>query len=114
MVVDYGEKIHVITRRLFEGDVRRHFAGTVTGSYDAAVRLIGYAFVLDASSSRYVKLAGERTRIFDLSDSGFICNVLPPEVDVRDLVYEITADNKLVLTDRKEYQMDINEFSEMR
>ena len=28
-VIDIGEIIHVITRRNFEGDLRRHFVGTV-------------------------------------------------------------------------------------
>ena len=114
MVVDLGEKIHVITRRLFEGDVRRHIAGTVTGSYDAAVRLVGHAFVFDSGSNRYTKLPGERTRIIDLSDSGYICNVLPDSVDMSALDYEITQDNRLVVTDKKDFQMDINEFSAMR
>ena len=31
-----GDKLHLITRRLFEGDVRRHFVGTVVDARSAA------------------------------------------------------------------------------
>ena len=41
MVIDKGEKIHIVTRRNFEGDLRRHFVGEVVEVQDAAVRIEG-------------------------------------------------------------------------
>ena len=33
MVVEPGEKLFIVTRRLFEGDLRRHFVGEVKAAY---------------------------------------------------------------------------------
>ena len=40
-----GEKVYVITRRTFEGDLRRQFVGEVQAVTDFAMRVQGYAFV---------------------------------------------------------------------
>jgi hypothetical protein len=114
MVLKEGEKVHVITRRSFDTDLRRHFVGEVQAVSEVAIRLEGYVFVLDASNNQYVKRPGRRVRVFDLADSGSIINVIPVDVDLDDLSYQTSAQNRSVLTDGKSYSLDINEFSAVR
>ncbi|MDH3242000.1 MAG: hypothetical protein OEO83_15200 [Alphaproteobacteria bacterium] len=104
-----GEKLHVMTRRQFEGDLRRHFAGTVMGATDHLVRAEGYVYVFNPSACEYRKRADLRTRIFSLTDAGNIVYVLPPETVVERLEYRI-VDGRLNVTDGINVFLDINEF----
>ncbi|MBU2549116.1 MAG: hypothetical protein KKB20_11920 [Proteobacteria bacterium] len=47
MLLQPNEKIHVIFRRLFSEDVRRHFAGQVIFVTDQAARVQGFVFIFD-------------------------------------------------------------------
>ena len=104
-----GEVIHVITRRLFADDLRRHFAGTVMQVSDYLVRAKGYTFVFNPNACEYRKRPELRTRIFSLIDAGIIFNVLPIETNVDELEYKI-VDERLVVTDHVSTALDINEF----
>jgi hypothetical protein len=114
MILKEGEKVHIITRRLFENDLRRHFAGEVQAAGEVAVRIEGYVFVFDAGNVRYVKRPERRVRISGLADSGNIINVIPAHVDLEALSYQTSADNRAVFTDGKSFTLDINEFSAIR
>jgi hypothetical protein len=114
MVLNRGEKVHVVTRRLFEGDLRRHFVGEVQEASDHAARLEGYVFVFDAAAQDYIRRTDRRVRIVSLCDSGLIIIVMPGEVQLEDLEYRLTKENLLVITDGKSYALGINEFSANR
>jgi hypothetical protein len=111
MVLRKGEKIHVMVRRSFESDVRRHFAGTVvTDTEGDVVRIEGYAFVWDAGVNRYAKRPELRTRTFSLIDGRNIINVIPSNIDINKLQYTQSKEGHLVVTDGSVFQLDINEF----
>jgi hypothetical protein len=110
MVINKGEKIHVITRRRFEGDLRRHFAGEVLETHGTTVRAEGYVFVFVSLKNSFIRRAEKRIRIFDLSDSGYIVNILPMQVRIENLVYQQSSQKHLVLSDNKTFNMEINEF----
>ena len=114
MLISVGEKLHVITRRLFDGDLRRHFAGVVTAVEGDIVRLEGYVFVFDTRTNTWDRRDERRTRIVGLGDSGHIIKVIPGEVDLRDLNYQMDATRHLVVTDGKKFALDINEFGSQR
>jgi hypothetical protein len=106
-----GEKIHVITRRCFDGDLRRHFAGQVVAATESTARVQGYTFVFYPGPNEYVRRPDLRERIIALSDAGNIINVLPENVNLDELVYRPSEQNRLVVTDCKSFSLDINEFS---
>ena len=110
-MLEPGEKIHVITRRFFEGDIRRHFAGQVVTASETVARVQGYTFVFYPGPNEYIRRPETRERIIALSDAGNIINVLPENVRLEDLVYQKSGQNRLVVTDGKSYSLDINEFS---
>lgn len=110
MLLQKGEKLHVVTRRFFESDLKRHFVGEVVAATEAAVRLNGYAFVFDAWANIYVKRPEKRERIIPLTDTSLILTVIPQEVDLDKLQYKMGRDNRLTMTDGAFFSLDINEF----
>lgn len=113
MLLDIGEKIHVIERRMFDSDVRRHFIGTVERVDDAALRASGYVFVYDSGPSAYVRSRQPRTRIFPLGNVGFVINVVPPDTNVDEVRY-VEQEGRLMVTDGGAFTLDINEFGSSR
>jgi hypothetical protein len=112
-VVNIGDKVHIITRRRFESDVRRHFAGEITAVEAGLCRVEGYAFVFQQGANEYRKRPDPRVRLFSIGEEGFIVFVIPNEVVIDELTYR-TVDNRLVVTDDKDFTLDINEFGESR
>ena len=110
MLIETGEKIHVIMRRTFESQVRRHIAGEVVAASGAEVRVTGYVFVYDEKSAQYVRKSPMRTTILDLSSSGYIVNVLPESIDLEAVRYETIDRAELFFTDGKGFRLNINEF----
>lgn len=104
-----GEKLHIISRRLFSDDLRRHFAGEVIRAADDLCELKGYVFVFLPGSGEYKKRSQPRHRIFSVGDAMFIVNKLPAEIDLEALEYRV-IDDRLVVTDNNGFLLDINEF----
>lgn len=81
-VLEAGEKLLVVHRRLFEGDDNRYFLGEVQGFQDAIARVVGFTFVRDAMGGSVQKKEQLRTKLIALSSGTFLVYVLPPEVSV--------------------------------
>ena len=110
MIIKTGEKLHIVIRRLFETDIRRHFIGVVVEAAGSTVRLQGYAVILDKNSNQFVRKPELRTTVMDLAESGYFVNVLPPEIDISNLTYTYSSEKKLTLSDGAAFNLDINEF----
>ena len=109
-LVRLGEIVHVIERRIFAGDVRRHFVGEVEGFSEGSLRVKGYLFVYDSGASAFCRKPEMRTRLIPL-DNRVIINVLPEGVEVEAVGYAHDTDGNLTLTDKKGFELDISEFS---
>jgi hypothetical protein len=105
-----GEMVHLIERRMFPDDVRRHFVGRIEGASDRALRLRGYLFVYDSGTSKFLRKPELRTRVVPL-DNRVVINVLPEGISVEDLHYTHDVDGNLSLTDGRGFELDISEFS---
>lgn len=114
MILKPGEKIHVIARRLFEGEVRRHFVGVVKDANERTARLEGYVFVFDGGRNEFVRKEDRRVKLVSIGESGFIMNVLPDDVCIDDLQYVQNQDGKTVVSDGKGFTLDVNEFGANR
>ena len=108
-VIKVGDKLHIITRRLFERDVRRHFAGEVTGFSGELHEVRGYAFVFNPGTNNYEKRPEPRIRIFSLGEAGLIVQRIPRGVAIESLEYR-SIGKRLVVTDGRNFALDINEF----
>jgi len=110
-VLAVGEKLHIMTRRLFADDVHPHFVGEISAVAGALFRADGYSFVFDSGTNSYVKHPDARTRLFSLSDAAHIINVIPQEVDLDSLQYRLVA-GRLAITDSRRFSLEINEFGQ--
>ena len=110
MVLREGDKIHVIARRGFEQDLRRHFAGEVVAVSDYICKAVGHVFVLNPSTNRFSRKPEKRTRIVSLIDAGNIINILPSNVNTDDLNYVSGAQGHMTVTDGASFTLDIQEF----
>ncbi len=114
-LIKVGEVAHVITRRKFETEPRRHFVGRIMAADALNVRLQGYAFVFDTTQAgMYFRHEQERTRVLNLAESGLIVNLLSPEVVVEEVRYELDSDERLVVTDGKNFTLAVHEFGMRR
>jgi hypothetical protein len=110
MLISHGEKVHVVSRREFETDVRRHFIGVVTEASESAVRVRGYVFVYDKLHAQFIKRPDLRERLVPFVDGSVIINILPPEADIESAYYRAGEDGRLCVTDGSSFEMCIDEF----
>lgn len=112
-IVAIGDKLHVMTRRNFEQDVRRHFVGEVTAIDRNLTALHGHAFVFNGSLNEYRRLPEARTRILSLADAAHIVNLVPRETDI-EIVHYKTIDKRVVVTDGQGFLLPVEEFGPAR
>lgn len=109
MILEPGEKVHIIERRYFADDLRRHLAGEVVECSEQAVRAKGYVWVFDTVRG-FVRKPEKRERILSLADRLTI-NILPPEADLDVVKYVDAPQQRLVVTDDTTFSLEITEFS---
>lgn len=102
--------MHVIYRALYENSTRRHFVGEVRAADGAVCRLEGFVFVYDPKSTSCARKPELRITIMDLSESGYIVNIIDKKVALEDIVYKYEQGVGLVATDGKGFALNINEF----
>ena len=107
-VIAAGEKVIIITKRIFADDVRRHFIGTVTACSGSLVRVEGHAWIAN-NVGGYERRSDHRTRVFSLSYGGEVVLIVPPSVELDDLTYRIVT-GRLIITDDADFSLDITEF----
>lgn len=109
-ILSPGEKIHVMHRRRFEKDVRRHFVGEVESYEQGVARASGYVFVIDDLSMHlFVKRPDRRTKLIPILSGDVIVNVVSKSVDVEKVIYEL-KNRSLVVTDGSAWSMEVKEF----
>ncbi len=109
MILQKGEKIHVIHRRHFEKDPHRHFIGVVDVYENGLARVTGHIYTVDLVKFSFFRRAEQRTRIVALHSGDVIVNVIPQSVNLEKIVYK--QEKKSVrVTDGSEWAMEISEF----
>ena len=111
MIIQKNEKIHVVYRALYEGSTRRHVIGEVTEAEGSVCRIYGYVFIYDTNATEFVRKQNKRTTVIDLAESGYIVNIVPNDVDLDGVIYRYLGGEGAVLTDGKNFQLNINEFT---
>jgi hypothetical protein len=109
MILNVGEKVHIIERRLFREDAKRHFIGEVIGCTENSFRVTGYDWTIEAMRG-FVRKPEKRERIMVFNE-GYIINIIPDEVNIEDIHYIVTAQQYHVVTDGKNFSLDITEFT---
>lgn len=108
MILEKGEKVHVIHRRNFEKEARRHFVGVIDAYEGGLARVTGYVFTVDRAKFAFIRRPELRTRIVSVASGNVLINVLPPHVDVAKVTYK--QEKKGVrITDGSDWYLDLSE-----
>lgn len=110
MVIELGEKLHVIYRSLYDKSNRRHFVGEVRATDRSLCRLEGWFFVYDERKTEFVRIGEKRTIIVDAASSGLVVNVIERNAVLDAVRYRYVAGSGLVATDGRSFSLNINEF----
>lgn len=112
MILQKGEKVHIIHRRNYEKDRHRHFIGVVDEYEQGVARVTGHVYTVDAGKFAFVKREEVRTRIVSVISGDVLLNILPPKVDLSKIVYK--QERKAVrVTDGSDWHLDLSEFTWM-
>lgn len=107
MLLEVGEKVHVVERRFFEHDVKRHVVGEIVKCGSDSIRIKGYVWSFHAVCGEFVKKRGKRERVI-YADKMLITNVLPPDVDLEQLRYISNQDGH-ALTDGGAFLLEVSD-----
>jgi hypothetical protein len=112
-VLEEGEIVHIVERRFFVDDVRRHFVGVVKAYDENSIRIVGYVWVYNVREGKFVRRREKRERILVLGDK-LIINVLPRTIRPEEIVYVVGSDRRMAITDKKNFSLDISEFVDVK
>lgn len=110
MILQKGEKIHVIHRRYIDKEPHRHFVGVVDAYSDGVARATGHVFAVDFVKFAFFRRPDVRTRLIAVASGDVLVNIIPPEVDLEKVVY--LQDKKFLrVTDGRKWHLDISELA---
>ena len=108
-MLEQGEKLLIVHRRLFENDTPRFFVGEVQAYEAGIVKVKGYTFVKDLFSGNMKKKAGSRIKFMSIISGTFIVYQLPVTVLLDSVRFDLDQDGALVLKDDGGFSMDVAE-----
>ena len=107
MLLEPGDKVLLVHRRLFDSDTGRHFVGLVE-AYDAGVgKVSGWTFV--RGDSGFVRKLQKRMKIMSLASDGVLGYQLPADVNLESLHFVDRGGGVVVLTDGESFEFDMTE-----
>jgi hypothetical protein len=110
MILQKGEKIHVIHRRYFEKEPHRHFVGVVDAYENGVARVSGHLYAVDFVKFAFFRRPEPRTRLIAVASGDVLVNIIPPGVNLEKVVY--MQDKKCVrVTDGDKWHLDISDLA---
>ena len=109
MILDPGENLLIVHRRLFERDHSRFFVGKIEDYEDGIARLSGYSFARDSNDGNYCRKHERHTRLFSIASGTLMIYCIPADVDI-DRVKMVSGDMGLSLTDGASFTMNMSEW----
>ena len=108
-MLERGEKLLIVHRRLFENDSPRFFVGEVEAYEQGIAKVKGYTFVKDMFSGNMKKKSDLRTKVMSIVSGALIVYQLPVVVLLDSVTFSLDQDGGLVLTDGGGFSMDMSE-----
>src|SRR4051794_3566351 len=109
MILQEGDKLLVVYRRLFESDKSRYFIGVVDGYENGVAKVSGHTWMKEQFGGSFFKKGDLRTKILSLSSGTLITYELPQEVVLSTLKFEHFKDGQEILTDGSKFKMNLAE-----
>ena len=108
-MLEQGEKVLIVHRRMFEKDTPRFFIGEVQAYEQGIIKVQGYTFVKDMFSGNMSKKSDLRTKVMSIVSGTLIVYQLPVVVLLDSVNFSRDQDGGLVLTDGGGFSMDMSE-----
>ena len=90
MLVEPGNHLLIVHRRLFETDHSRFFVGKVEG-YDCGIaRVSGYSYGRDHLNSKFIRKPDLRTKLIGITSGSLIIYCLPNDISLDDVAFDVT------------------------
>lgn len=103
-----GEKLHIVERRKFDNDPRRHFVGEVQFVSEHHLRVEGNQYVFNPSTGLFERIEPRRVRVFAI-DNQIGLTILPPDFDLATIAYKRVR-NELQFCDGSGFMMELGDF----
>jgi hypothetical protein len=109
MVLERGDKLLIVHRKLFEGDATRFFAGRVEAYGDGLARVAGHTWTWDPYSREILRKEGLRRKIIALGSGTFIVYQLDPDTHMEGIAFRCETDGSIWITDGGRLSLDISD-----
>jgi hypothetical protein len=109
VILDIGEKVHIIERRFFKEDIRRHFIGEIVKCSENSIRVKGYVWTFEPMRG-FNRKPEIRESVINL-DEGLTINIIPKEVNIEEIKYVSSLQKGHIATDGKSFSLDVTEFA---
>ena len=90
MVLEPGNHLLIVHRRLFEADHSRFFVGRVEGYDSGVARVSGYSFGRDHLNSKFIRKPDLRTKLIGIGSGTLIIYCLPNDISLEVVVFDVT------------------------
>ena len=108
-MLEQGEKVLIVHRRLFEKDTPRFFVGEVQAYEEGIIKVRGYTFVKDMFTGSMQKKSDLRTKVMSIVSGTLIVYLLPVTALLDSVIFNLDKDGGLVLMDGVGFSMDMSE-----
>lgn len=109
MILDRGDKVLIVHRRLFDGDSIRFFVGVVDSYEDGIAKVTGHTWIREPFSAALFKKEGARTKIFSISSGTLIVYQLPIATELSSVRFEDDRFGRIWIGDGKDLRIDLSE-----
>ena len=109
MILEQGDKVMIVHRRLYQEDCSRYFVGVVDGYADGIAKVTGHTWLRDNDAGRFIVKKDPRTKIFSLQSGTLIVYQLPGDVDMAKLSFVEDDQLNCSLNDGKDLSIDVTE-----
>ena len=110
MILEQGNKVFIVHRRLFVEDRVRFFAGIIDEYEGGVAKISGHTWIQDPTTDLFERKEDAQTKIVSIGSSALIVYQLPSEVELSCLKITRENDGRFFLADPGlEFRMDVTE-----
>ena len=109
MILEKGDKILSVHRRLFAEDQPRYFTGVVERCEVGIAVVTGHSWVREPVQGEIIRKSDRRTKLISLNAGSLFVYLLDPKVRMENLEMRHGPTNEVVLSDGAELAIDLTE-----
>lgn len=108
MLLNCGDKVLAVHRRLFEGDQSRYYLGEIVAYENGIAKVEGYSWTMEKMHCRIMRKSGLSTKLLALASGTLIVYQLPDGVDPATVEFS-TQGSQILLVHGEDTILDLTE-----